>query len=82
MQYIDVAWLHDKPLEPVRLVSELDEARNELRKLEIFHDGTALYASESESSRDVELSITPIPPLEEINEDAQFKGVSITAEDF
>ncbi|TJZ68393.1 hypothetical protein FAZ21_15725 [Chitiniphilus eburneus] len=81
-QYIDVAWLHNEPQEPVRLVSELNEARNELRKLEIFRDGKALYASEHQSSGDIGLSIEPIPTLEEINEDPQFKGCSITAEAF
>ena len=82
MKYIDVSWRHDEPLEPVRLVSELDDARNELRKLEIFRNGSAGYASGNRSSQGVELSIEPIPSLEEINKDPQFKGVSLTAQSF
>ena len=39
MHYIDTAWKHSFPKEPVRIVSELDANRWETRKLEFYADG-------------------------------------------
>lgn len=45
MQYVRVRWIHSLPGEPVTLLSELDDDRFEVRKLEIFHDGSTGRAS-------------------------------------
>ncbi|REG50447.1 hypothetical protein B0G80_6879 [Paraburkholderia sp. BL6669N2] len=37
--FIDVAWTHGFETEPIRLVSQLDNERYEIRKLEFFRDG-------------------------------------------
>jgi hypothetical protein len=44
MTYIDVTWFHKLPTVPVRLVSELDDERYEVRKLEFFADGSVGFA--------------------------------------
>ena len=82
MEYLDVQWRNAPDLEPVRLVSELDKHRQEIRKLEFFPNGTVGFATVDVSSRGTELSVTPVPTLEEINRDSQFVGSVMTAREF
>lgn len=44
MTYIKVFWKHSFLDEPVLMYSELDENRNEIRKIEIYRDGMMGYA--------------------------------------
>ena len=44
MRYISVEWLHKFENEPVRLLSELDDEGFEIRKVEIFSDGSMGFA--------------------------------------
>lgn len=81
MEYIDVLWKHTHEDEPVRLVSELDEGRFELRRLEFFMDGTVRAVAGDEIFETV-IEVTPVPPLKEINQDAQFEGRTLTASEF
>ena len=67
MMYIDVSWLHKSPLEPVRLISELDVAGWERRKLEFFADGRVGFACSTRATDGTALGTAPIPPLAEIN---------------
>jgi hypothetical protein len=82
MRYIDVRWRHGNVDEPVRLVSELDERRMDLRKLEFFRDGAVGAAWIAGATCSTELGIEPIPPLDEINASPEFLGVEIDAETF
>ena len=82
MEYIDVAWRHTNPGDPVRLVSEVNESRDEVRKLEFWANGDVGFASSEKSSRDTILSVVPVPSLQEINADPQFVGVHIDAATF
>jgi hypothetical protein len=82
MQYIDVRWKQSNPEYPVRLVSELDGQRNEVRKLEFFASGQVGFASASGAVHGTELGEAPVPPLAEINTDAQFSGVAIESSTF
>lgn len=82
MNYIDVKWLQSNPDCPVRLVSELDAARNETRKLEFFSNGSVRYAFKGGASGDTMLGLEPVPPLEEINANKEFEGVAISAAQF
>jgi hypothetical protein len=82
MRYIRVEWLHSNPDEPILLYSELDDEGHELRKVEIFRDGHAGFASESETAADTLLGEKPVPPLQEIAEDPQFRPASISREEF
>ncbi len=83
MEYIDVEWLHQNAGDPVRLVSELDGSRHETRKLEFFLDGRVGYASQRCNSPGTELGeAVPFPALSEINQSPEFRGVTISSQDF
>ncbi len=82
MEYIDVTWNHTNMSYPIRLVSELGSDRYEIRKLEFYQNGQVGFATEELSSLGAELSEKPIPLLEVINSDLEFKGKYITAEEF
>jgi hypothetical protein len=82
MKYISVKWNHLLPDEPVLLYSELDDARWEVRKIEVFRDGHQGYASTAESGGSTRLGEMPIPWLAEIASDPQFEPIEITREQF
>ena len=82
MEYIDVKWLHSNLEDPVRLVSELGPGRFETRKLEFFPDGRVGFAAKAGSTHGTRLGERPVPPLAEINVQAEFSGTEITASDF
>jgi hypothetical protein len=82
MSYLRVLWKHSLADEPVELISELDESRFEVRKVEIFRDGCKGFASKAESARGTSLSIEPIPDLTEIAADPQFCAEEILREEF
>jgi hypothetical protein len=82
MKYIRVTWKHSNPSYPVILVSELDDAHWEIRKVEIYSDGHCGFADQSESSGDTQLSPEPIPSFEEINSDPDFHLVEIGRDEF
>jgi hypothetical protein len=82
MRYIDVQWYSDGEGDPVRLVSELDEQRYELRKLEFFRSGAVGFADALRESGGTRLGELSVPSLEEINADAQFNAISIAPQDF
>ena len=81
-EIIDVQWRHRSDADPTRLVSELDEQRTEIRKLEFFEDGRVGYAWADHTAHGTELGLVPVPPLAEINADPEFVGTSITAAEF
>ena len=79
MEYIRVEWLHDFPDYPVLIFSELDAARYETRKVEVYADGR--QDCWDENSPD-ELGEVPVPPLAEINAVGEFRAASLTARKF
>ena len=81
MKYIKVRWVHDLPDEPELLYSEIDHDRNEIRKVEIFKDGTMGYAASGVRHRSA-LAECPLPTVEEIGGDPQFKPESIAEAEF
>ena len=82
MEYIDVQWLHNDEVDPERLVSELNDARFETRKLEFYSDGRGGFADASREVRGTRLRTEPIPAMSEINSDPQFVGELISATQF
>ena len=82
MRYFRVYWSHEHPDEPIELYSELDEAGWETRKVEVFRNGTIGFASNSEASGSTVLGEAPVPSLEEIASDPQFRPTQITKEEF
>ena len=82
MKYVLVKWNHDFADEPVLLYSEIDDARWEVRKVEIYRDGRSGYASAAESAGSTRLGEVPVPSLADIATDPQFVPLEITAEEF
>jgi hypothetical protein len=82
MNYIRVQWLHAHSDEPVWMISELDANRSETRKIEIFADGSKGYARQGEEAGGTALGQLPVPPLQEIAADPQFRPEEITQEEF
>jgi len=82
MTYVRVEWRHSFPAEPVTIYSELDEHRWEVRKVEVFPDGSFGYASKTAETPSTGLGLVPFPPLAEIAEDPAFEPAEITAEGF
>ena len=82
MEYIDVTWQHDDEGYPIRIISELDPDRYEIRKIELYKNGGVGYAYEEKSYLGAVLGEKPVPILEEINKDPQFIGKHINAEEF
>ena len=82
MRYLHVQWVHDHPDEPVEIYSEINDDRWELRKVELFPDGSAGFASSTEGMGSTMLSVEPLPAVEEIGSDPQFKPVEISREEF
>ena len=89
MIYIKVRWFHNSnrkyqqwERDPVEIYSELDDERNELRKIEIFRDGKAICISDAGDSNGTGLSIEPIPSLDFINNQREFEATDIKRDDF
>jgi hypothetical protein len=64
------------------LYSELDDARWETRKVEIFRNGKIGYASRTDSGGSTRLGIVPIPPLSIIASAPEFEPAEMTQEEF
>jgi hypothetical protein len=70
------------PDDPTVLISELNETNFETRKIEIYPDGRRSHACEDSASGDTQLSIEPLPAIEEIASDPQFEVREISKEEF
>lgn len=82
MKYIAVQWLHNNSYYPIYLYSELDENRDELRKIEVYKDGSFGFASKDGNFGGTELGLEPLPELSEIAEDQQFVFFEISSDEF
>ena len=82
MTYIKVRWHHSDADEPVILFSELDQHRWEVRKIEIYADGSCGYATAEEQVGGTWLGLVPVPSLAEIAAEAQFEPLETSKEEF
>lgn len=82
MVYLRVKWIHDMPDEPVFLYSEINERRQEVRKVHVFRDGRLEYASEDHSTETTFLGLEPIPSLVEIDSSPEFEPAICSRADF
>ncbi len=84
MDYLKVKWVHNEieKKEPVWLLSEINEDRFEVRKIEEYADGTIDFADEHACSGTTKLGIEPLPSLTEINSQTNFEAKEITKEEF
>ena len=80
--YVRIRWQHSSPADPVELWSELDQNREEVRKVEIWADGRVGYASRDREAGETRLGERAVPPLNEIAADAQFYPKTITRSEF
>ncbi len=80
--YIKVEWIHEFCDEPITLYSELDADNNEIRKIEIYKDGSYGYANDAIEFGGAMLSLEPLPTIDEIASDGQFKPKQITKDEF
>lgn len=63
-------------------ISELDEARWETRKIEIFPDGSIGYADSRVEHGGTRLGLVPLPSIADIAADPKFMPEEITREEF
>jgi len=82
VEYIRVRWLHDNPEDPIWLIGELDDERREIRKIEVFSDGSKGYTTAEIECGGTRLGSVPVPPLDQIAADPQFVPEPITREEF
>jgi len=82
--YCRTRWNHGLTSYPTEIWSELDGFRFEVRRLEVFSNGTILWGSAREGSAGgAEMYITPLPELDEMADDPDNVEASvITAEEF
>jgi len=82
MKYLKCEWIHNFIDEPSLFYSELDDARYETRKIEIYKDGRIGYAYDDIEFGGSRLSECAVPVIEEINKDPEFVACEMTADEF
>ena len=82
MTYLHVVWTHSFDDEPIEILSELDDRRYEVRKLERFRNGLLTFAGPDGDTGGATLSETPLPPDAEIAKDPQFQLTWISRQAF
>ncbi len=82
MKYIFTEWLHKFEDEPNKLYYEINNERIPTRVIEIYKSGKIGFASNKFQFQGAFLSVEPLPELEEINSDSQFKSDYIDQEEF
>ncbi|WKA26900.1 DUF6881 domain-containing protein [Bradyrhizobium roseum] len=82
VDYIKVGWKQNALDTPLLLYSELDDKRWEVRKVEVFPDGSLGYADRSTPEGTTFLSLEPLPTLLQIALMPEFDAVAITKDEF
>jgi hypothetical protein len=82
MIYIKVRWKHDGPNDPILLYSEMDDERWEVRKVEVFSNGSFGYADRATSRGTTFLSPEPISTLSQIAANPEFEPAAIAKDEF
>jgi hypothetical protein len=80
--YLKVEWRHEFPDEPVTLYSEVGDDGYESRKVNLFPDGRLEWADAGHESADAGLGEIVVPPIAEIDEQAEFTAVEISRDVF
>lgn len=82
MRYQRVRWYQGSREHPVLLYSEIDDDGWEVRRVDEYTSGHRDVASANIETGHTFLAEDRVPSLDEINEDPQFEGVTITAQEF
>ena len=80
--YIRVEWHHESRDDPSILLSEIDSARWEIRKVEIWRDGRIGFADKETASANTRLGVGSLPSNDEIDSGPQFSLTEITQSEF
>lgn len=81
MTYERVHYHSTNPNSPYLLYSELDDERWEVRKIEVYRDGTVAYA-DADHEVGVWLADQTMPTVEETNANPEFEAAEISRETF
>ncbi|MDH5411951.1 MAG: hypothetical protein OEY16_11230 [Alphaproteobacteria bacterium] len=82
MIYLKVHWNHESEKLPIAFYCELDGDRMEVRKVELFADGSLGYANEKRSSGKTILGALPMPPMAELSASPNYTPAEITRDEF
>jgi hypothetical protein len=82
MEYFKASWIHDLDDEPILFYSELDNERNEIRKIEVYRDDSFGLADANFEFGGTKLGLEPVPPIAEINSESEFLAQIISKEEF
>jgi hypothetical protein len=82
MKYLKVDWHHENQSDPTRMYIEIDDARWERRKVEMFADGRMTYASPSSATGDSMLGLMEVPSIDDIRAIGEFDAVYIEQAEF
>lgn len=82
MIYLKVHWDHDSEIRPVAFYCEMEDDRMEVRKVELFADGSFGYANEKRSSGKTTLGALPMPTVAELNASRNCEARKITRDEF
>jgi hypothetical protein len=80
--YIYSKWKTSPAGSPVEFYSELDAARFETRKVEIFKNGKFGFASGDRATEGTRLGTAPVPLVREIRLQPEFEVNEINPQDF
>jgi hypothetical protein len=81
-RYVRIGWRHEGADEPVVLYSELDGKRREIRRVEVFRDGSMGYACAAFERGGSRLGKMAMPTLAELAQDPTFDPAEVTAHEF
>lgn len=82
MIYLKVHWDHDSEIRPVAFYCEMEDDRMEVRKVELFADGSFGYANERRSSGKTTLGALPMPTVAELTASPNCEAREITRDEF
>ena len=81
-RYLYIHWKKPNPGEPSHTYSELDSDRQEIRKVELFANGTRGFADGNEERGGTFLGSLPVPALADLAGDPAFEAKEIAVEEF
>lgn len=82
MIYLKVHWNHDSENQPVAFYCEMEDDRMEVRKVELFADGSFGYANERRSSGKTDLAALPMPATADLAAAPNCEAIEISRDEF
>ena len=82
MIYVKIQWIHSMADAPILVYSEISPEREEIRKVELFFDGSYGFADKIKRSSCTWLGEAAFPPIEDIAQDKEFVPEIICRQEF